>query len=73
MTDAMIRMQELIPEAHLIMTVHDELVYEVPDCFIQDHPDRVLKRLEEIISEVPPWASGLPIAVEGWHGTRYRK
>jgi DNA polymerase len=74
MTDAMIRMQAISPKARLIMTVHDELVYEIhKDCLVNLCPDQTLKYLEEIISKVPSWASGLPIAVEGWHGRRYRK
>ncbi len=74
MTDAMIRVNEYLPHAHLVMTVHDELVYEVhKDNFVFGDPAQTLNCLEEIISEVPTWASGLPIAVEGWHGTRYRK
>jgi len=74
MTDAMIRVSGLYPEARLIMTVHDELVYEVHRRdMIASCPDATLKTLEGLIVSSPKWAGNLPIAVEGWHGTRYRK
>jgi DNA polymerase len=74
MTDAMIRIENFFPKAHLIMTVHDELVYEVhKDHFVDQCPDTTLTSLEDFIKATPVWAKGLPIAVEGWHGRRYRK
>ena len=50
-----------------ILTVHDELVAEVPAGFGD------VKEFEQILTQVPTWATGLPIAAEGWRGVRYRK
>lgn len=51
----------------VVMTVHDELVAE------KTAADDDVKRLEEAMCALPPWANGLPIAAEGWTGFRYRK
>jgi DNA polymerase len=50
-----------------ILTVHDELVAEVPAGFGD------VKEFEGILTQLPAWAMGLPIAAEGWRGHRYRK
>lgn len=52
-----------------VMHVHDEDVVEIPATAPPESLDRFLK----LMAIVPPWASGLPIAVAGWRGTRYRK
>ena len=70
LADAMLRV-----EAHgypIVMHVHDEIVAEV----IHDPEHRHtydLKPFETLVAQVPAWAFGLPIAVEGWKGKRYRK
>lgn len=51
----------------MAFTVHDELVTDD----LKDFGS--LKELEEILLKTPKWAQGLPIAVEGWEGVRYRK
>ena len=53
----------------VIMHVHDEAVVEVPTSC----DDRTLSQIEELMAETPAWAKGLPLAAEGWRGTRYRK
>lgn len=50
-----------------ILSVHDEVVTEVPADFGS------AKELENILSILPTWATGLPVAAEGWKGFRYRK
>lgn len=50
-----------------IMSVHDELVCEV------DKDKGSLKEFEELMSNVPLWAAGCPIAAEAERYERYRK
>lgn len=51
----------------IIMTIHDELVAEVPESFGST------EEFESILCELEPWATGLPIAAEGFKERRYRK
>jgi DNA polymerase len=52
----------------IVLSVHDELITETPDSddYSSDH-------LAELMSVVPPWARGLPLAAAGFETTRYRK
>jgi len=52
----------------IVMHVHDEIVSEV-----RDNGKRTLAEFERVMGEVPVWAEGMPIAVSGWEGKRYRK
>lgn len=52
----------------ITLTVHDELVTETIDS-----GQFTGERLSAIMSTVPPWATGLPLAASGWEGQRYRK
>lgn len=50
-----------------VLSVHDELICEA-------HPllgD--VREFEHILTTVPSWATGCPIAAEGWSGPRYHK
>lgn len=51
----------------LILTVHDEIVAEPVEGFGS------VEEFIGIMTAVPDWAAGFPIAAEGWRGTRYRK
>ena len=51
-----------------VLTVHDELVTEPIDSGQWSS-----ERLSRILSSVPPWAPGLPLAAEGYEAHRYRQ
>jgi DNA polymerase len=52
----------------IIMSIHDELVTEP-----LDSGQWTSDRLSSLMSAVPPWAQGLPLAAEGYEAQRYRK
>jgi DNA polymerase len=54
----------------LIMTVHDELVYEVDDDM---NPKEACEKTCKIMTTVPDWAGDCPVSVEAWVGKEYRK
>lgn len=51
----------------IVLTVHDELVAEVPEGFGS------VEEFIKIITAIPEWAVGCPINAEGWRGKRYKK
>lgn len=50
-----------------VLSVHDEAVCEVPVDFGSP------AEMERIMSELPAWGEGCPVAAEAWEGFRYRK
>ncbi len=54
-------------EYPIVLTVHDEIVSEVPE------RRGSLNEFCDIMATVPKWAEGLPLNVEGWEGLRFRK
>lgn len=52
----------------IILTVHDEIVAEPPDT-----ADYNAKHFEALMSILPPWAAGLPLAAKAWEDQRYVK
>jgi len=52
---------------NVILSVHDEIISEVPDNFGS------LEEMIDIMTQVPAWAQGCPINAEGKEGKRYRK
>jgi DNA polymerase bacteriophage-type len=52
----------------IVLSVHDELLTETP----QDD-DYNPEALSALLSTVPPWAAGIPLAAAGFEATRYRK
>jgi DNA polymerase len=50
-----------------ILTVHDEVIAEAPMGAGEVH------EFEALVAAVPDWATGCPVAAEGWRGPRYRK
>ncbi len=53
----------------VVLHVHDEIVLEVPTT----QAETALRRLLEIMSTPPNWATGFPIEVEGFIASRYVK
>lgn len=53
----------------IVLTVHDEIVCEAA----LDNPSLTSHYLSSLMSAVPPWAQGLPLAAEGYEAQRYRK
>lgn len=62
---AMFRLHQA--ELSIVLHIHDEIVVEVE----RDRAD--LEYVERLVSVVPDWATGCPIAAEGFVGERYRK
>ena len=68
--DIMAANMQAIEEAGypIVLSVHDELLTEAP----QDD-DYNPEALSALLSTVPPWAAGIPLAAAGFEATRYRK
>lgn len=52
----------------IVLSVHDELLTETPDT-----DEYSVDKLVELMSAVPEWAPGLPLAADGFEAYRYRK
>ncbi len=63
--DALLRLRKA--GYRVVLHVHDEIVCEMP------FGKGSLNEMCAIMSQAEPWAAGMPIAVEGWQGKRYRK
>jgi DNA polymerase len=67
LAEAMLRLDAA--GARVVLHVHDEAVIEVPS----SAPAAAEQEAKRIMTEVPKWAHGIPIATDGWRGKRYRK
>jgi DNA polymerase len=52
----------------LVLTVHDEILTETPD-----EDSYTPAELSRMMTTLPPWAQGLPLAAKGFEAARYRK
>lgn len=68
MAEAMLRLRH--NDFKPVLTVHDEVVAEVSNHMPANHTALAMR---EIMEQPPPWATGLPIAVETSAATRYIK
>lgn len=65
LVEAMFRVEDDWP---LVLTVHDELLSEVPD-----DDAHAVAEYRALMEELPPWAEGLPMKVKAWEDKRYVK
>lgn len=65
LNDAMLRLDAA--GYNIALHVHDEIVTEMP------HGTGSLAELSALMATLEPWAAGLPVAVAGWEGERFRK
>lgn len=68
--DVMASSMPKIEEAgyHIVLSIHDELLTEAPD-----DPAWSADGLSALMSTVPEWAPGLPLAAAGFEAYRYKK
>lgn len=65
MADAIVRAE--IHGYRPILTVHDEVVGDVPE----GHGS--VEEFHDLLTQIPAWAEGCPVEAECWDGLRYRK
>lgn len=65
MAEAMVRLED--KGYPVVMTVHDEVVSEVPEGL------GTVNEFELILNQVPKWGKGIPVESEGWRGRRFKK
>jgi DNA polymerase len=65
---SMLRIKREHPEVRIVLDVYDEVVAEAPL-----NGTFNIEIMNQILVDNPTWAAGLPLAVEGWEGTRYAK
>ena len=53
----------------MVMTIHDEIVIEVP----MENADEHLKKIQDIMGEEIPWMKGLPLRADGYTTPYYKK
>jgi DNA polymerase len=54
---------------HIVATIHDEIVALAPT----NEADAILQRMVAVLSTPPSWATGLPLAAEGYVNRRFLK
>lgn len=67
MANSMLHLDKL--EYKIILTIHDEIIAEVPD----KDACRTIDKFCDEMAKPPRWALDCPISVEGWQGKHYKK
>lgn len=67
--DAMIACNTHASEFPMVLNVHDEIVFEVPE----DIDEASIDRLGSLMTDSSPWAKGLPLGVKGDLTDHYKK
>ena len=67
-TDALLQINQL-NNLNVAFTVHDEIIAVGP----KQDPDTTMETITQMMEVRPPWASTLPLAVEGGYADRYSK
>jgi len=67
MAERMLKIEQKGPW-EIVLCVHDELVSE-RDLKLGGS----IREFCDLMAEVPIWAAGCPVKVEGWEGDRYKK
>jgi len=68
MAEAMLRIEN--EGFNIVLSVHDELIAEVPQQTALQNP---LERFCNLMAATPNWAKDCPVAAEGWEGINYKK
>ena len=67
--DEFLRKEKLETQVSLILSVHDELVYEIPEALAQTLAPQIKKIIEEVLS--PKLSRGVPIVAEAKAGKNW--
>ena len=64
--ESLVRLEDVGYEP--VLTVHDEVIAEAPD-----RKDFSLEKMARLMTTLPTWAKGLPLAAAGFESYRYKK
>lgn len=67
--DALLRQVDQLPQAVPLLTVHDEVVSEMPE----KKGEALIKMQADLLREVPAWIPGLPLDVDAKLSAFYKK
>ncbi|HLU49004.1 MAG TPA: DNA polymerase, partial [Planctomycetota bacterium] len=69
LAETLLRLEVEMPEAPVVLHIHDEVVLEVPDSIA---PDDAISRVVEIMRRPMPWAPDLPLDADAFATPYYR-